>query len=148
MSIIDELNSIEDFIKRQYPTHLLYKQNTPLDPKPNSFVVKVLHTERKREVAGHNLIERDFEIVYFGSDVVDVLSVIDELSTLFYEKYLYIPFVNQADRYIAIDGFGYSEPVKSENGIDFSIGILKTCVREGLPTSNDPLIGDVKFKLN
>jgi hypothetical protein len=75
------------------------------------------------------VVERDYQVVYFGSNVADVLSKIDDISHAVMNNQIVIP-IKDSLRYIRVESFNFSQPFKTEGGLDSVIGVLQTQVRE------------------
>jgi hypothetical protein len=129
MSVINEVNSVGDFVKTQFPTVNVVKQNVPTAPVPNTFVVRVLRDQRSTELLYSMLVERDYQFVYFGTDAGDVLTKMDDLSRATMNNQIVIPITGSL-RYIRVEGFNFSQPFKTEGGVDAIIGVMQTQVRE------------------
>jgi hypothetical protein len=75
------------------------------------------------------LVERDYQVVYFGSDSADVLTKMDDFSRKVMNGQIVIPITGSL-RYIRVEGFNFSQPFKTEGGVDACLGVLQTQVRE------------------
>jgi hypothetical protein len=129
VSIVNEVNSVGAFVKALFPTVDVVKQTVPTAPKANTFVVRVLHDQRSTETLSSMLVERDYQIVYFGSDTIDVLTKMDDLSRKVMNGTIMIPITGSL-RYIRVEGFNFSQPFKTEGNVDACLGVLQTQVRE------------------
>jgi hypothetical protein len=129
VSIVNEINSVAAFVKSLFPTVDVVKQTVPTAPKPNTFVVRVLHDQRSTDTMSTMLVERDYQVVYFGTDAVDVLTKLDDFSRKAMNDKIVIPIANSL-RYIRVEGFNFSQPFKTEGNVDACLGVLQTQVRE------------------
>lgn len=71
---------------------------------------------------------RDYQIVYYGSNVEEVLTRMDKFERIVLNN-LMIPIASSL-RYIRVEGFSFGTPMKTESGVDVILGVLQTTVRE------------------
>ncbi|CAM2951592.1 hypothetical protein PASE110613_09110 [Paenibacillus sediminis] len=138
MALNDEIIAIESFVKAQFPDATTGKQTIPAVPKANSFYVRFLSEERENETRYHYRIDREYQIVYFAQWPEQVMPKMDALGRALY----------QADSidYIRIESFSFSQPVKTDNDLFVSIGILATSTRESRDQTAYPKINNVTVK--
>lgn len=129
MSIVNELNSIYDFLKAAYPTATIERQDVPESPVANTFVVRLQYNDTQTETRYSYRNDREFQLIYFGKSSVDVLTKVDELSRQFNNGKFAIP-IRDSLRYIRVKGFSFTTPFKSASGVDAVIAILQTETRE------------------
>lgn len=146
MAIVNELNSVADFVKTTFPSATVVKQTIPSQPTANLFVVRVLTDRRETETRYHTVVERDYQIVYFGSNVSDVLAKMDDFSRKVMNNNIVIS-IQGSTRYIRVESFSFSQPFKTENGIDAAVGVLTTQVREARDQSTYTTIAGVNVTL-
>lgn len=128
MAVGNELQSVVDFVKTMYPTTKIIKQNVPSTPAPNIFAIRLLTSDTESETLYHMRRNRDYQIVYYGSNVEDVLTKIDVLERKAMNN-IVIPITGSL-RYVRVEGFSFGMPFKTESGVDVAIGVLQTTVRE------------------
>jgi hypothetical protein len=128
MAVANDMQSVADFIKTIYPTANVIKQNVPTTPTPNTFVVRLLSSDTESETLYHMRRTRDYQIVYYGSNVSDVLTKVDEIERKSMND-LVIP-INGTLRYLRVIGASFGMPMKTESNIDVVLGVLQTEVRE------------------
>lgn len=129
MALVNELISVENFVKAKFPTAHTEKQTPPKQPTANTFVIRYLDGRLTSETAYHFRTDREYQIVYYGADAADVLTKMDALSTALYQVKL-IP-INGSLRYIRVETFAFSQPFQTDNDKLFAcIGVLSTQVRE------------------
>ncbi|MFE4202140.1 hypothetical protein [Aneurinibacillus aneurinilyticus] len=128
MAVGNELQSVVDFVKTMYPKAKIIKQNVPSTPSANTFIVRLLTSDTESETLYHMRRNRDYQIVYYGTTVEDVLTKIDVLERKAMNNLL-IPITGSL-RYIRVEGFSSSMPFKTESGVDVAIGVLQTTIRE------------------
>lgn len=128
MSVSNDLQSIVDVIKTMFPTSTVIKSNVPDTPPTNSFVVRILSNGTESETAFHMRNDRDYQVIYFGTDSGDILTKIDTIDKKLNSD-LRIP-INGSLRYIRVTGFSYGMPFKTESGVNAIISVLRTEVRE------------------
>lgn len=128
MAVGNELQSVVDFVKTMYPTAKIIKQNVPSTPAPSVFAIRLLTSDTESETLYHMRRNRDYQIVYYGANVEDVLTKIDVLERKAMNN-IVIPITGSL-RYIRVEGFSFGMPFKTESGVDIAIGVLQTTVRE------------------
>lgn len=135
MSVINEINSIYEYLKTAFPTATIERQDVPSEPKPDTFVVRVQDNESKSETSLTQLNTREFQIIYFGSSSVDVLTKVDEFGDKLKNDQRVIP-IKGSLRYIRVKAFSFSTPFKTASNINAVIGVIQTETREArdLPT--------------
>lgn len=135
MSAVNEINSVYDFIKAKFPNATIERQEVPEEPVANTFVVRLQHHDSKTETRATFVNDREFQLIYFGSSSVDVITKIDELNRLFLNNKIVIP-IRGSLRYMRVKGFSFGMALKSGSGVDYVIGVLQTETREArdLPT--------------
>ncbi|WP_180229999.1 hypothetical protein [Bacillus sp. AFS073361] len=101
----------------------------PSSPKANTFVVRIQYTDSKTETRASFLNDREFQLIYFGTSSVDVLTKADELNRLFQNDRFVVP-IRDSLRYIRVKGFSYGAAFKSASGVDSLIAIMQTETRE------------------
>lgn len=129
MALLPELNSVKSFIELVKPKAKVVKQNIPLNPSANMFVVRFQRDNRVTETLAHTRVDREYQVIYYGKDTADVLDTMDTLSRSFMDKDIMIPIENSM-RYIRVNYFTFSQPVKTEDNVDAIVGVLSTTVRE------------------
>lgn len=128
MAVGNELQSVVDFVKTMYPTAKIIKQNVPSTPAANTFVIRLLTSDTESETLYHMRRNRDYQVVYYGSNVEDVITKLDAVERKTMNN-LVIPITGSL-RYIRVEGFSSSMPFKTESGVDVALGVLQTTVRE------------------
>lgn len=128
MTLVNELASVEAFVRAKLPTVATVKQTVPLKPEPGTFVIRFQNGSTESETAAHFRHDRDYQFVYFGTSAADVLTKMDTVAGALYQTLL-IP-INGSLRYIRVDQFSMSAPFKTENDVHAVIGVLSTEVRE------------------
>lgn len=141
MALVNDLLSIEDFVKAQFPTAHTEKQTVPLKPAPNTFVIRYLGESREVETAAHYRIDREYDVVYLGATAADVLTQMDALGRALYQTKL-IP-IKDSLRYIRVESFSTSQPFETENDLFACIAVLQTEIREARDQAEYDLIQHV-----
>lgn len=130
MSLITDITSIEDFVKSAFPSAATYKQDVPRKPAPNTFVIRFLSDSRELETTKTYRIDREYQVIYIGTDAPDVLTQMDSLSKALYQTKL-IPLNDDSLRYIRVESFSISQPFREETADLYAcIGVLSTEIRE------------------
>lgn len=129
MSVVNELNSIYDMLKGAYPTAGIERQDVPEVPVANTFVVRLQNNDTQTETRATYRNDREYQLIFFGSSSVDVLTKVDELSRLFNNGKFAIP-IRESLRYIRVKAFSFTTPFKSASGVNAVIGVVQTETRE------------------
>lgn len=128
MTLINDIISVENFVKAKFPTALTEKQTPPKQPPPGLFVIRLQNDRRESETRLHFRTDRDYQIVYYAKTAPDVLAKMDALSTALYQTQL-IP-ISGSLRYIRVESFTFSQPFLTQNDLYAGIGVLSTQVRQ------------------
>lgn len=128
MAIVNDLISVENFVKGAFPSAKTEKQTVPKHPSADTFVIRFQNDSRELETAGHYRIDREYQIVYIGASAPGVLSKMDALSKTLYQRKV-IP-INGSLRYIRVESFSFSQPFTTDNDLTACIGVLATEIRE------------------
>ena len=105
------------------------KPNVELRPKADSFVVRLQYNDTQTETRFSYRNNREFQLIYFGKNSVDVLTKVDELSRLFNNGKFCIP-IRDSLRYIRVKGFSFTAPFKSASGVNAVIAVMQMETRE------------------
>jgi hypothetical protein len=127
-SIETEIESIEQYVTPLFPSASIYLQYVPAQPTANSLSIRFQGASTETETAYHMARHREYQIVYFGTSNVNVLTRMDALDRQLNNDLL-IP-IKDSTRYLRVESFSLSQPFKTENGIDAMIGVLAVTVRE------------------
>jgi hypothetical protein len=127
-SIITDIESIEQYVAPLFPTATIYLQYVPPQPTANSLSIRLQGADTSTETAYHMARHREYQLVYFGTSNVDVITKMDALDRKLNNDLL-IP-IKDSTRYLRVESFSLSQPFKTENGIDAIIGVLAVTVRE------------------
>lgn len=129
MTIVNELESVERFVKTQFPAASTVLQTPLKGPAADEFLIRFLNETRQSETRYHTRADREYQIVYYGASAPDVLDRMDALSDALY-RYQLIP-INGSLRYIRVGSFSISQPFETEGKQLFAcIGVLQTEIRE------------------
>lgn len=145
MTLVNDLFSVEDFVKTAFPTATTEKQTVPKKPAPNTFVIRFLNESPDSETAAHVRKDRDYQIVYFADNAADVLMAMSAMSDAFYRKNV-IP-IKDSLRYIRVESFSFSQPFETDNKLFACIGVLSTQVRENRKQEPVPLINEIYIRV-
>ncbi|ANY67735.1 hypothetical protein BBD42_15620 [Paenibacillus sp. BIHB 4019] len=145
MGVVNELESIETFVKATFPDAMTEKQIVPREPYSGLFVIRLINDGRTTETFQHYRADRDYQVIYFGAQVADVLAKMDALSTALYDRNL-IP-INASSRYIRVGAFSFAQPFETDGDLFASIGVLRAQVRERRTQADVPLIAEVRTEI-
>lgn len=129
-SILSELDAIVAHITPLHEGATYVQQNIPEEPTPNTFSVRFLRDSRSMETNLRMKIQREYQIVYFGTDIADVLTRMEAVSRKALNDNMMIPLQDGSLRYIRVESFSLSAPLTTESEVDAMIGILVGEVRE------------------
>lgn len=127
-SIVNEIETLAEYIEPLFVGASVHYQQIPIDPKPNTIVVRYLLTDNESETGYHYRLDRHFQIVYYAQNDFACLQKYEQLERIINDK-LAIQ-LKGSDRYLRLDSFSFSQPFKTEGGQTAIIGILQAHVRE------------------
>jgi hypothetical protein len=128
VSIVTDLESIEQYVQPLFPSTTIYLQYIPSQPTARSLSIRFQNGGAETETAYHMARNREYQIVYFGSSNIDVLAKMDALDRKLNNDLL-IP-IKDSLRYLRVESFSLSQPFVTESGINAMIGVLSVTVRE------------------
>lgn len=145
MRVVNDLISVEAFVKAQFSASSTFKQWSPESPESDTFVIQQISDRRETETNYHTRVERTYQIVYVNAELPEVLTKMDALSYAAMDGTL-IP-INASARFIRVEAFSYSQPFQTENDLFACIGVMSTEVREARTQDTSPFIGVVNATL-
>jgi hypothetical protein len=146
--IINELESLADFVQALFPDVRIERQKGPDDIADNSFIVRFLaENQNANENATYVVHERTWQLQYFGTDIQDVLTKTSRLSKHSANLRLLIP-IKDSLRYMRIVSFGASEPFITSNEIDGIMIQISTETREAKDQETFAKIAGVSTVIN
>lgn len=128
MTLWNDLLSIESFVKLEYPAATTLVQTEPSAPVDNMFVIRFTGGSRQADTGFHVRVDREYEIIHYGSDVEQVLEHMDGLSKALQQSQT-IPMLNSG-RHIRVLAFPFAGPAAAANDLYVCKGTLSTAVRE------------------
>lgn len=128
-NLVDELESIINYIAPHFPDKTFERQNIPSSPQPNTFFIRFQRTDGLNETSGVYVNSRMWEFIYAGSDVVDVLSTMDILARRILSDGCAIPLLD-TKHYLRARYFNFSQPFVNENDTNMIIGIARIDSRD------------------
>jgi hypothetical protein len=140
-SIVNEIESIYEYIKQVFPTEKAHFQRIPSEIKANEISIRYLIGDSTNETGYHYRLDHDFQIVYFAKTELECITKLSEMERCL-NAAMSIP-IKDSDRYMRIDSFGNSQPFKTESGIYSIIGILSVQTREARPQAEVPKVEEV-----
>lgn len=129
MTLLNEINSIYDYLHAQYPTATISRQDVPAEPVANTFVVASQYNNIKNETNVSHVNDREFQLIYFGSSSVDVITKMDEIATKLKNDRNIIP-IRSSLRYIRVKGFSYGSVFTSQSGVKYAIAVMQAETRD------------------
>jgi len=138
MGVVDDMITIEAFIKTRFPTAITGKQVVPLKPEPGSFYVRMIDEDRTTETRYHYRVDRVYHLVHVTARPDTLLADMDMLGRAIYQDELI--------GHIRVNAFSVSQPALTDNGLYVIIGILDTSVRESRDQTVYPKINNVNVR--
>jgi hypothetical protein len=142
-NIANEIVALERTVKEDYPTAKYWRQFIPQTPAPQQFSINFQRNTNETETAAHYRTDREYQLVYFAKDNLDLLSVIDELTEKFGNA---IKVKVDETRWLTIESFSVSQPFKTENDIHTFIAILEVSTRFARPQEQSPAVGGLSVR--
>jgi hypothetical protein len=128
-SVINEIESITEFIEPLFAGVSVHYQQVPVEPSPNSLVVRYLMGANETETNYHYRLDRHYQIVYFDHSEFACLQKFEQLEREI-NNILVIP-LKESDRYLRLDSFSFSQPFHTESGtVTAILGVLQAHIRE------------------
>jgi hypothetical protein len=128
-SIINEVESIGEFVESLFPTANFHYQDVPADPEANDIVIRALPSEGVSETGYHYRLDRTFQVIVFGRNSFASLQQSEQLEKHFNDT-LVLP-IKGSDRFLRLESFNLSQPFKTESGtVSAVIGVLSAHLRE------------------
>lgn len=130
VTLINELNSIYDYLHDMYPTATIVRQDVPASPVADTFVIVSQYTDIKTETSASFLNDREFQMIYYGASSVAVLTRLDELTTKAKNGRFIIP-IRGSSRYIRVNGFSHGSVFTTQAGtLKYAIAVMQTETRD------------------
>jgi hypothetical protein len=146
VTLINDIVSVEAFVKARFTTSTTVKQTVPLKPAANTFVIRLQSSSSESETAYHFRNDREYQIVYYGDTALDVLTKLDTLTTAL-EQTRVIP-INGSLRYIRVGAISVSMPFKTDNDLYAAILVVSTEVRQARTQEAYAKMAQVNAKIN
>ncbi len=132
--ILAELESVLSYICEYSPTSTFERQNIPLQPQADSFIIRFQNASSRQETAISYVDTREWQIVYIGGkeahEVADVLAKMNGVKRkVLGDVRVAIPVADSL-RYMRVTGFSFGQPVKTEDDRHAIVGVLTTDVRK------------------
>ncbi|MED1906117.1 hypothetical protein [Cytobacillus firmus] len=129
VSVVNEIESIGEFIEPVFASPTVHYQQVPVQPKENEMVIRYLLTDSATETSFSYRLNRTYQIIYFGKNEFDCLKAFEALEQQLNNS-LVLPLKN-SDRFLRLESFSYSQPFKTESGTCVAIlGVLNAHLRE------------------
>lgn len=125
--IIREIDTIGDLLKPVDVTRF-YKQTYPAKYVSNTIGIRWEQDADMSETGAHYVIDRLYQIVYFGTSEVDCLRKIPQITRLINQQ----PKIKIGDTgdFMTLVSFNMSQPFKTEtDGVYATVGVLATKTR-------------------
>jgi hypothetical protein len=127
VAIINELDAVASAITAIYPnSKIMYEDN---NPGSDTFVIRSDNNKFELETAASIKVGRLFQIVYYNDDMEAVLSALDAFGLRCMQNQSVIP-LGDSLRYVRVNGFNYSYPVRLESNMFAAVGALDAEIRQ------------------
>jgi len=143
VGLIDEINAISDVIKADFPTMKINKQYVPEQPTKGEMCVRVQRLNSGADTSASYVLNREYQLVYFGLTNVDLLTKIDALTDRF-NNVIKIPI--EETRYLTVESLSFSQPFKTEENLDAVMGVLVATTRKNKAVPDAPLVENVEIR--
>jgi len=143
VGLIEEINAISDVIKTDFPTLKVNKQYVPEKPTKGEMCVRVQRLNSGADTSASYVLNREYQLVYFGLSNVDLLTKIDTLTDRFNNE-IKIPI--EGTRYLTVESLSFSQPFKTAENLDAVIGVLVGTTRKGVVIPDAPLVENVEIR--
>jgi hypothetical protein len=128
-SIINEIESIAEFIEPLFSSSSVHFQQVPVEPEANTLVVRYLTGTNETETGYHYRLDRDYQVIYFAQNEFACLQKFEQLERHI-NNVIAIP-LKDSDRYLRLESFSFSQPFKTESGkVSAILGVLSVNLRE------------------
>lgn len=124
MSLIQEMLSVEAFLKTKFPEAATLLYEAPSTAPANSFSIVLLNDLRTSETHLHIRTEREYQLRYTGASAEEALETMDKLSSYMYQT-PFIP-VQGLPRFIRIASYAFTAAALNESGQYTCTGSLRT----------------------
>lgn len=138
MGVLDDLLTIESYVKALFPLAKTGKQLVPDKPVANSFYIRIVSEDRETETRYHYRVDRTYEVIHFAARPDTALSNMDKLGRAIYQTELI--------GHIRVGDFAISEPSETENELYVTIGVIETSVRESRDQVVWPKINNITVR--
>jgi hypothetical protein len=112
-----------------YPTSIIARQDVPSSPVASTFIIRSQYNPTGVETSVTNIHSREYQLIYYGSSSVDVLTQFDAIDHAIQNSRMMIP-LRSSSRFIRVKGFYYGTVYTSASGVPYSIGVLQTETRD------------------
>lgn len=119
--LLNELESIVTYLSSVFPSSSIERQNVPINPPPDTFVLKFTNAEATKK-GEYTFIERSYSLIYIGRTDMDCLATVETLRTALQAQYDVIPLL-ATSHITRIQDFTFSAPFSYDDG---SKGIIVT----------------------
>jgi len=143
VGLIEEINAISDVIKADFPTQKINKENVPEKPVKGEFCVRVQRLNSGVDTSASYVLNREYQLIYFGLNNIDILTKIEALTDRF-NNIIKIPV--QGARHLTVESLSFSQPFKTADKLDAVMGVLVVTTRKNKPTEVAPLIENVEIR--
>lgn len=130
VTLLNEINSIYDYLHTQYPMATIARQDVPASPIANTFVIVSQYSDIKTETSVSFLNDREFQLIYFGASSVDVITTMDNLTIKAKTDQFVIP-IRGSSHCIRVKGFSYGSVFATQAGtLKYAIAVMQTETRD------------------
>lgn len=137
--IVNELESVVDFLRAVYPDSTYYYQSIPEQPAEGDVGVRYQNSPDPRQETAISYVEqREWQVVFFGAKASEnkrqlPLQFVRQMQKQAINKRMVIPIKategQEPLRYMRIGSFSFGPVQETEDGRDVVIGVMTTDIR-------------------
>ena len=128
MTIFNDLESVEEWIKLIFPSVQTHLQIAPTTLSAGIMVIGLQNDNRTNETPFSFRVERVYQLTYYGASLEEMLTTMDSLSQASYQT-LNIP-IQSSLRHMRVKSFSISQPALQDGGLYGCTAVMATEVRE------------------
>lgn len=147
IGVFNELDAIANDVLTLVPDAVI-KYEIPKEPKSNLFVIRTQNNGFEKETALTYKIDRAIQVIYYTKDVQTAIDVMESYGRRCLAGNGLLAVNDDSLRYLRIEGFGYSQPLRTENEIYSVVGVLECEVRQARNIETYQKIRSIRATIN
>lgn len=125
MSVVNEFESLVDFIQALYPEKTIERQFIPSEPVQDTFYLQFVRTESDLETANRSKQGRTWSLYYVSDHPLDTLTVMEHIDLSIAQCGQTIK-IKDTEYFLRVNWFNYTNPFKNENDQTLIIATFRT----------------------